>query len=434
MPLTKKRLDARVRSASVRRRVQAAAAAAAASVVVLVPSLAGAAGGNTADTFKANGLTLFSAANWTAGLPGPMNDAIFDTAYPAAGKNLVAVISNAIVTYGSLDDLNTNGSISIGDNSSKAGQPSVITLGGPQNQGNAVAPDPGDLLYVASGANLSILPTQQASGATSFLSLNLGQTGNIDAVGTLGISSVITSTGGTFGINKTGSGVLTLSGNNLYTGTTTVTAGELRINNTAGSGTDSGTGGGLVNIATGGTLGGTGTIANGTTAANAVVVNGTITAGPDDIKTGRLTTGAQQWVGGGTFAVKVTDSAGTITGNDSLLLNGLTFAPGTGALFTINVTAAAGTAVNNTTQLVLADDTEASTSNPFASKATLAQLQLTVNGVPDTSGTLKLDVAPDVSGSGYDLVLDVATPEPTSLVLACIAAAPVMLRRRRRPV
>jgi len=61
-------------------------------------------------------------------------------------------------------------------------------------------------------------------------------------------------------LSKIGSGTLTLSGANTYTGTTTVSAGALVVSNTSGSGT--GTGAVLVNA---GTLGGSGIIAGAIT-------------------------------------------------------------------------------------------------------------------------------------------------------------------------
>ncbi len=61
-------------------------------------------------------------------------------------------------------------------------------------------------------------------------------------------------------ITKIGSGTLTLTGANTYTGTTTVSAGTLQISNNTGSGT----GTGAVNVNTG-TMGGKGIIAGATT-------------------------------------------------------------------------------------------------------------------------------------------------------------------------
>jgi autotransporter-associated beta strand protein len=65
---------------------------------------------------------------------------------------------------------------------------------------------------------------------------------------------------GTGGVNKTGAGTLTLSGDNSYSGGTTVSAGVLNVSNTTGAGT----GTGPVNVNTG-TLGGLGIIAGATT-------------------------------------------------------------------------------------------------------------------------------------------------------------------------
>jgi autotransporter-associated beta strand protein len=78
-------------------------------------------------------------------------------------------------------------------------------------------------------------------------------------------------------MTKQGTGTLTLTGSNLYTGLTTISAGTLLVNNTSGSGT----GTGAVTIAAAGTLSGTGTVAgaitnNGTIAPGASV--GTLTA------------------------------------------------------------------------------------------------------------------------------------------------------------
>jgi autotransporter-associated beta strand protein len=65
---------------------------------------------------------------------------------------------------------------------------------------------------------------------------------------------------GTGGLGKSGAGTLTLSGDNSYSGGTTVSAGVLNVSNTTGAGT----GTGPVNVNTG-TLGGLGIIAGATT-------------------------------------------------------------------------------------------------------------------------------------------------------------------------
>lgn len=83
-------------------------------------------------------------------------------------------------------------------------------------------------------------------------------------------SGIISETGGSYGVTKTGSGTLILDGVNTYTGTTTVQEGTLEIGD---SNTPTATLGGNVTVAPGGTLRGHGTV-NGN-----VVNNGTIWPG-----------------------------------------------------------------------------------------------------------------------------------------------------------
>jgi len=82
-------------------------------------------------------------------------------------------------------------------------------------------------------------------------------TANQDAA----VNSTVASSGG---LTKRGAATLTLSGDNTYSGPTTVYEGTLLVSNTAGSGTGTGS----VTVKTGGTLGGGGTIA-GAVAVNA---------------------------------------------------------------------------------------------------------------------------------------------------------------------
>jgi len=106
---------------------------------------------------------------------------------------------------------------------------------------------------------------------------------------------------------KTGSGTLTLSGNNTYAGTTNVNAGTLLLNGQH-------TGGGLYTVAAGATLGGTGT----TTAP--VDLSGAVAPGAS---VGTLGTGGQTWNDGGSFAFEINDvDDGPGTGWDLLNVTG----------------------------------------------------------------------------------------------------------------
>lgn len=110
--------------------------------------------------------------------------------------------------------------------------------------------------------------------------------------------------GGNGKIIKTGTGTLTLTENNTYTGSTTVTAGRLQINTARVAG-NSGTGTGAVNV-TGGALGGDGIIRVGTN--NKITVNSGAYISPGDRRGNTL--GTLVLDGGGTTAALLTMDAG----------------------------------------------------------------------------------------------------------------------------
>ena len=87
---------------------------------------------------------------------------------------------------------------------------------------------------------------------------------NLWSVTTRGTVRVSGTVSGTNSIIKTGSGTLILSGTNTYDGGTTVSNGTLLVNNTGGSGT----GTGLLSVASGATLGGPGVIGGPVVIAN----------------------------------------------------------------------------------------------------------------------------------------------------------------------
>jgi autotransporter-associated beta strand protein len=159
--------------------------------------------------------------------------------------------------------------------------------------------------------------------------LTLGGLNANDAIsGTLSDKGSVLSLPGTGGaIVKVGSGTLTLSGANSYTGGTTVAAGTLAVNNASGSAT----GTGAVQVQGGATLTGSGTIAGAVT----IGKGGILAAGNSP---GTLTLGALTLAGGSTLNYELGQS-GTVGGplNDLVLVNGNLQLDGT-----LNVTESAG--------------------------------------------------------------------------------------------
>ncbi|TSA12003.1 MAG: hypothetical protein D4R79_08515, partial [Comamonadaceae bacterium] len=120
------------------------------------------------------------------------------------------------------------------------------------------------------------------SSISSPITLSAGSIINVVTTGrTLTISSIIDDGAGSFGIGKTGPGILALTNANTYDGTTTVGAGTIKTSNAAALGSTTG----------GTTINSTGTLDLGTTAINAetiTITNGTLTVGGNQNLTGAL--------------------------------------------------------------------------------------------------------------------------------------------------
>ena len=188
--------------------------------------------------------------------------------------------ANGSLTLGAIDYLSTaNKSISIGDNSGSAG---TLTLKGVTLNGvaNTILADEGP-------KSLTLQP--QIGGGTQNMTVALGNaTTNVIQVNGSGgmiISAAIQNGSGVAGLfTKIGTGKLTLSNANTYTGGTILKNGTLLVTNTTGSAT--GTGSVHVNL---GTLGGTGKINGAVTVGNGSNSGAIVLAGNSSTSPGTLT-------------------------------------------------------------------------------------------------------------------------------------------------
>jgi fibronectin-binding autotransporter adhesin len=200
----------------------------------------------------------------------------------------------------------TGGTLNLGSEGiweQNAGLPNDINLGGG---------------VIAASVDTTIFLPTELTGTNGNVTFN--SNGN-----TLTISGSVSGLGG---LTKTGAGALVLTNTNFYSGTTTVNAGTLRINNTFGSAT----GNGNVTIAAGARLEGVGTVGDGIGTITAAI-NGKLAPG---LPAGTLTMD----LGAGTMNL-----AGAVTGvgtgalefdlgpvSDMVFLNTGTLTIGTGVL------------------------------------------------------------------------------------------------------
>jgi autotransporter-associated beta strand protein len=198
--------------------------------------------------------------------PGPNNAAMLQSATPLAGPNALTNVVAYIVTN-TLMQATVSGT-------------NDLELAGP--------------FSITNTAGSVVALTNNNTGATI-------------------LSGVISGPG--VGLLTTGSGTLTVRGNNTYSGGTTVAGGKLLVNNSTGSGTGSG----AVTVNSGATLGGTGTIAG------LVTVNSGATLSPGaPIGTLTLTVAPNL---AGTTAMDLNKAAGPILTSAKLVVS-----PGGGTL------------------------------------------------------------------------------------------------------
>jgi autotransporter-associated beta strand protein len=272
------------------------------------------------------------------------------------------------------------------------------------------------------------------------LGLNTSYAGVInDGDGTAPVGSNITS------FRKVGSGIQTLTAANLYSGGTIVDGGTLLINNTAGSGTGSG----LVTVNAGGTLGGNGTITTTGLTVNAggilapgnspdqFTINGPVTLGPGSIFGVELAVGGVAATGDGTVGTDLLTVNGTIDVTGALL-SGTWGGSAPANVFT-------GTLTADNMLWVIENDLLDSITGTFANTTLSPGLDALFGTAPNTAYITSIGgrtfaafygsqfgvIGTGGLTGGNDLLL-VAIPEPGRALLALLALAGFVVRRRRR--
>ncbi len=296
---------------------------------------------------SSGGSAWLTGSNWGGSVPTAADIGQFGTSPTGAGAGInFASTTNAgtqvngqrIEDVGAIEvTSDRSASLSIGNSSSTVGAIGTLRLLGVTVNGvNNVV-----LRSNATGGILSIKNTFGAG--TQTMSVALGNAAdnivNIDGAGGITIDSIVkdASTAAHLTLDGGGTGVLTLSGANTYTGGTTVATGQLRVTNTTGSA--AGTAGVTIGDNTGvATLSGTGIVTGLVTTATTGANIAHIAPGVNQGTTNFGTAGTLHLDGGltiGTGSALDFDIASTIAGtNDLISLNNTTLT--LGSAFTVN--------------------------------------------------------------------------------------------------
>lgn len=371
------------------------------------------------------------------------------------GTNTISIANNGtgLGTFapGALSDAGTAATLTIA--APAVGTAGAVTLNNAATTittGTLVNVNAGTLNLNAAGALGTLASVSVASTGT--LNLGAAQTlGGLAGAGLVNLNGKMLMVGSTNNLSttfsgviadnapaggsllKAGTGTLTLSGINTYTGGTTVAAGRLQVSNTV-SGTNSGTGTGLVTIQGGAVLGGTGSLGGATTFNTGATLNpGLANTGPlTALSNVTLTGGAgSSWIVGLNNGTSGSSAANplNLTGAGGLL-NIIT----TGGNYTIDFEAVGtptfvqGTSANYTIATVAAAGNLRLNGGAFPTTAAPG-FTFTSNTIQFGAGSASL-VA---SGSGTGLVLTFTpVPEPATVLAVCAIGGMGLAAWRRR--
>ncbi|MGQ3050358.1 MAG: DUF4347 domain-containing protein [Roseateles sp.] len=315
-----------------------------------------------------SGTALANSSAVTVSSGATLDVAASETIGSLAGAGTVTLGANTLTAGGDNTSTTFSGDLSGTGGLTKAGS-GTLTLSGTNTYTGATTLSAGGITVTGGSAVDDSSAVTVASGATLTLAGGGETVGSLAGAGNVSLAYTLTSGGdntsttfsgviassNTSGIVKTGSGTLTLSGSNTYTGSTTVSAGTLSV------ASDANLGAGIVTL-NGGTLGVTGAtnidnainLVTGSTidAGAALTLSGNVGGAGNLTKSGASTLTLS---GTNSYAGTTTVSAGTLSvGSDSNLGSGtVTLASGTtlavtGATTVDNALALAGNATVST--------------------------------------------------------------------------------------
>ncbi|TRW91231.1 DUF4347 domain-containing protein [Candidatus Methylobacter oryzae] len=350
------------------------------------------------------GATLTLSASETIGsLAGAGTVTLGSNTLSAGGDNTSTTFSGVISGTGALTKAGS-GTMTLSGNNTFTGATTVSAGTLTLNRNGGALADAG-AVTVSSGATLTLSFDETVGSLAGAGSVALGAHTLTAGDGTnTAFSGVISGTGA---LTKVGTGTLTLSGNNTYSGATTVSAGGLTLNK--GTGTGALAEANALTVSSGATLtlSASETIGSLAGAGSVALGANTLTAGGDNTSTtfsGAIAgTGALTKQGTGTLTLSGTNTytGGTAVSAGTLAATGTLNGSGAGTVTVSSGATLAGTGTVNSE--IFVDD--GATLSPGVAGTNSGVGKLTVNGDLRVNGTLVTDIkGAATAGTDYDQV------------------------------